>query len=253
MTRSWAVALAVGLQLSAAGCGHTASAPAPMPAPPARPAVVPVPEPPPSAAIGDAMADHFLIATWSRDVVIAGVLDPLREPLEALANYRYDDVRPGGWVQPITELQTAARLTARAESLDVAAMGVATMTRICGECHRASGVEPAVRAHPMRIEGGTDEGLPARMALHMQGAALLWQGLARPSEEAWAAGARALSQAPAELDEALPADFDADLREVRALGIHASAAETMAQRADAYGLLLATCAGCHDRWIEHGP
>lgn len=245
---------------SGASCGHTSAAGAGTPArrasteasPSPKRAVVSVPEPPPSATIGDAMADHFLIASWARDAVIAGTIEPLREPLTALADYRYDDLRPGVWLPWIAQLQAAARLTASAENLDAAAMGVATMTRLCGECHRANGAGPKVVPNLPAIERSEREDLSGRMFRHIWGATLLWEGLVSPSDEAWEQGARELRSAPAELDERLPAEFDADLREVVDLGTAASEAATLEERADVYGLVLATCAGCHDRWIEHG-
>lgn len=220
--------------------------------PVAEPLPVALPPPPPSAAIGDVMADHFAIASWSRDAVIAGTLAPLREPLVALAEYRYDALRAGGWLPWIAQLQAAARLTAGAEDLDAAAMGVAAMTRICGECHVANGVRPRVAPELPRATAAADEDLPGRMFRHMIAAALLWQGIATPSDAAWEDGVRELTGAPAQLDAGLPPDFDADLREIAAIGREASGATTLADRADMYGLLLATCAGCHARWIEHG-
>src|SRR4051794_6899090 len=111
-----AAAAALLLLVGSPSCGHTtASQPAAVAAPvPAKGAKerpraasnrVPLTAPPPpaSAALGDVMGDHFLITSWARDSVIAGTLDPMRAPLTSLANYRYDEVRTGGWMPWIAQ------------------------------------------------------------------------------------------------------------------------------------------------------
>ncbi|HKU38541.1 MAG TPA: hypothetical protein VJR89_10350 [Polyangiales bacterium] len=238
---------------AALGCGHTSAAQPEPENPPRRKAVVPAPKPPPSASIGDAMGDHFAITSFARDAVIAGLLEPLRAPLRALADYHYEDVRSGGWMPWIAQLQSAARLTSDAATLDVAAMGVASMARVCGECHVATHggpvLPPPPAAEEQRLAADT---VSERMARHMLSAELLWEGLTAPSDAVWNAGAKALIDAPDQLDDALPESFDADLRQVQALGKDASDATTLAQRADVFGLLIATCSECHTRWIDHG-
>jgi cytochrome c553 len=198
------------------------------------------------------MADHFMITSWARDSVIAGMIDPLREPLSTLADYRYDELPAGSWVAGMAQLQAAARLTSQAETLDAAAMGVATMARVCGECHVANHGGPAIPPPPEKAPYVAADSVGERMGRHMWGAELLWEGLTGPSETSWNAGADTLIEAPEELDEQLPESFDTSLREVVALGQAAKEATSLAKRADVYGLLIATCADCHSRWIEHG-
>lgn len=250
------------------GCGHSSALP-PRPAV-ATPAVVNEPSPttnaavvakrlplgppelPASASIGDTMADHFMIASWARDSVIAGLLDPMRAPLTALADYRYDNLRAGDWMPWIAQLQEAAQLTSKAATLDAAAMGVATMARVCGECHQANHGGPALPPIPHSEEPLAVDSVEERMGRHMYGAELLWEGLTGPSDVGWEEGAKTLIQAPDELDQKMPEGFDADLLAVKQLGQRASDAHTLAERADVYGLLIASCASCHSRWVEHG-
>jgi hypothetical protein len=256
----------IALVLCSASCGHTHAA---QPAPAASAATettapskkeesaahrIPTraPDPPASAKLGDVMADHFMITSWARDSVIAGMIDPLREPLSTLADYRYDELPAGSWVAWMAQLQAAARLTSQAETLDAAAMGVATMARVCGECHVANHGGPAIPPPPEKTPRLAADSVGERMGRHMWGAELLWEGLTGPSETSWNAGAETLIEAPDELDERLPENFDASLREVVALGRAAKEATSLAERADTYGLLIATCADCHARWIEHG-
>jgi hypothetical protein len=264
---SFGVLSALALLGAALGCGHTAAVqPAPKPAdaqtkvappsaetPSARAQRVPrqVTEPPRTASVEDVMADHFLIVSWARDSVIAGVLEPMRGPLNALAAYRYEEIHQPGWAQELAELQAAAALTASAKTLDVAAAGVATMGRICGQCHTDKHGGPAAPALPAEVgHYYAKDFVPERMERHMIAAQLLWEGLTGPSDATWKAGADALVKAPDQLDEELPPAFETDLREIRTLGVHAGNASTLAERADVFGVLIATCADCHTRWIE---
>jgi cytochrome c553 len=262
-----ALSALVALLAGSASCGHTrgavpapvatppqpaAAAPEPMEARAARSERVPtkVPELPASAKIGDVMLDHFLITSWARDAVIAGLLEPMKGPLNALADYRYDGIPVAGWAPQLAQLQAAARLTSTAATLETAAMGVATMARMCGECHMEKHAGPVIPPVPESNETARPDSVPERMDRHMWATELLWEGLTGPSDKVWKAGADMLVRAPERLDQELPAAFDADLREIRGLGEQARGASTLEERADVMGLLIATCADCHTRWIE---
>lgn len=260
------VAAVVALLAGSSSCGHSSAAapsarvaPPPLAAPPEQVEVrvtraqrVPtkVPEPPASTKLGDVMADHFLIASWARDSVIAGLLEPMKGPLNALADYHYDELPAPGWAPQLAQLQAAARLTSSAGTLDAAAMGVATMARICGECHAQKHAGPVIPPVPELGRRASADSVPERMDRHMWATELLWEGLTGPSDAAWKAGADALLRAPERLDAELPATFDAELREVQSLGEQARNAMSLSERADLFGLLIATCANCHTRWIE---
>ena len=196
------------------------------------------------------MGDHFAIASWARDAVIAGSLDALRSPLASLASHRYEDLPSGGWVEPMARLQAAARLTSTAATLQVAAVGVATMARVCGECHVENHAGPRLPEPPTPAKRRASETLSERMGQHLWASELLWEGLIGPSEATWKAGSARLIEAPAQLDAVLPSNFDARLRELRSLGEKAGEAGNLAARADVYAALITTCAGCHSRWIE---
>lgn len=188
-----------------------------------------------------------MITSWARNCVVAGTLEPMHDALTSLANYRYDDVRLGGWAHWIAELQQAARLTAEATTLHAAASGVSTMARVCGECHVASHNGPNIPPKEP-IELAREENLDARMARHMWAAELLWEGLTGPSDAAWKIGTQALSEAPDALDDMLTDNFDAPLRIIRRIAVAAESADTLKIRADVYAALLVTCADCHRSW-----
>jgi cytochrome c553 len=198
-----------------------------------------------SEVIEDFMGEHYVITAWARDMVIGGEIEELREPLQKFSEYHYDSIEPGGWVRWIAELQSTAGLTARAESVEAAAMGVAAMARVCAECHVASGSGPQFdAAYPMHEQAPPDT-LTQRMFRHIWASDQLWDGLITPNDQAWQAGAEALAQAPAITSHQVPAGFRSALLQVRELGARAREASGLEQRAEVYGQVLATCANCH--------
>jgi cytochrome c553 len=206
-------------------------------------------EPPPLFAdsIQTFMLEHFVIATWARDSVIDGDIEGLRMPLDALADYSYRSVAPGGWMRGIAQLQAAARLTADANTLEAAARGVAAMGRVCGECHREQG-GPDVKHYKPERKGPKSDSYEARMFRHAWAVERLWEGLTSPSDEAWVAGAAALSHAPSAAptaEPALPPTVVQKLTLVRQLGSKAARADSFEAREKVYGELLVTCAHCH--------
>jgi len=205
-------------------------------------------EHPPSESIGNFMTEHFVIATLARDAVIKGKLTELRGPLRALADYRYTDVALGGWTEQIAQLQQAARLTSEAKTLEQAATGVAAMARVCGACHVAGGRGPADIESPREHKAPKADDLAIRMYRHMWAADRMWTGLTTPSDDAWLAGAAALTHAPLKTPADAPVPppgFGVALDEVRELGKRAAEVSTRDERANVYALLLATCANCH--------
>jgi cytochrome c553 len=203
---------------------------------------------PPDDNIASFMAEHFVIATLARDAVIKGKVNELREPLRALADYRYTEVALGGWADQVAQLQQAARLTSEAKTIEQAATGVAAMARVCGSCHLRGGRGPAPVESPRETKSTRADDLAKRMYRHMWAADRMWIGLTTPSDDAWLAGASALARAPQRtpVDAPVPPPgFGRALLEVRQLGQRAGEVSSLDERANVYALLLATCANCH--------
>lgn len=229
--------------LSVLGCGHTQAV-----QPPPAAAVAPQAAHASQEDIGDFMRDHFLIARFARDAVVDGDLEKLREPLRVFAEYRYDSVAAGGWMRGVAQLQTAARLTAEAEDLTLAATGVAAMARICGDCHREQGQSLSIIPAAIATVTPNSDRIEQRMLRHDWAAERLWEGLIAPSDQAWHAGAAALSHAPApapSMEGDVPAGFAGALAQLRELGTRAGAAHSRDERTNVYASALATCASCH--------
>ncbi|MGD8863088.1 MAG: hypothetical protein PVI30_23945 [Myxococcales bacterium] len=205
-------------------------------------------DPPLERSVDSYMAEHFAVATWARDAVINGNLEVMRDPLMELARYEYASVVPGGWLPRVAQMQQAARITAQARTLDLAATGVATMARVCGECHAEQDGGPEFATGFRTGRQPDHDTLASRMYRHMWAADRMWEGLTGPSDEAWRAGAEALAKAPLSRPDAeppLPDGFADALSQLRDLGVAATEADSIARRADVYGMFLASCADCH--------
>jgi mono/diheme cytochrome c family protein len=206
-------------------------------------------DPPPIAtdSIEGFMLEHFVISTWARDSIVDGDLEAIRSPLLALAEYSYASVAPGGWMNGIAQMQAAARLTAGAQTLRAAASGIAAMGRTCGQCHRERG-GPVVQYYMAEDGAPKSDRLEGRMLRHAWAVERLWEGLTAPSDNAWMAGASALTLAPAAAPETQPPLTPAvtkTLELVRTLGKRAIRADSAEAREKVYGELLVTCAECH--------
>lgn len=249
------VCLATGL-LVASGCATARPADRPQPAqpsaaaPPAPAAPVAAEEPAepaetPRSNVRVLMHEHFIITMLSRNAVIVGDLEAAREPANALADHRYAADLPAAWEESLDRLQDAARQAAVARDLPAAARGVAEMARVCGDCHLAASGKAELGDSSEPASGKTDS-VEERMGRHILALDRMWIGLTGPSDDAWRDGAKVLVHAPAKTrGQELTPEFRAALREVRALGTRAERAAGSVQRAEVYGQLLSTCAGCH--------
>lgn len=238
-----------------AACAHGGAAPAPRPSTPrASSAPRSQPQQPPreptaeKAQLDSYMPEHFAIITWARDSVINGELDALREPLRALADYRYPDVEPGSWMSAVARIQQTARAGSEASTLPLAASAVAAMARQCGDCHRQLG--RALENDALKPFRASDapETLAMRMQRHGWAADRMWEALVMPSERAWFQGASALANAPSELpaaEDPLAPELASALAQLRALGTQALDAEDWDARVDSYSRLLVSCSDCH--------
>lgn len=196
------------------------------------------------------MRDHYRIVAWARDDVIVGDTKELQVPLRQLADYRSDARELEQWKPWLSRLQSAASMTAQATTIELAAAGVATMARTCGECHRSTHRgPPASRAsEPDKL---TSNPIANRMHVHSWATERLWAGLTEPSDEAWLAGASALARLSEYAAGDPRPDYAAEFSRIRALGTSALSLTESEQRADVCGVLLATCGHCHVKANVH--
>lgn len=265
---------AVAACLAVAACGHsaaeskTAAVPSPVavlaeptveapPVAPPEPSASPEPAPasgsddPESSAeayLEALMNGHFLITISARNAVMDGDLAALRRIVDPLAEYEYPAEVPAGWAARLDDLQSAARRTVQARTLDHAALGVAAMAKVCGDCHLETCGEGQLRSELPKGPTAPSDTLAQRMDRHAWALGELWIGLTGPSDTAWMDGATALAEAPPKMvgaNTSARGDMRPELKSLRTLGTDARSAKTSDVRAELYGRALATCAYCH--------
>lgn len=194
-------------------------------------------------ALDSFMTEHYFSVSWARDVMVVGDLDSAREPLLKLSKY-VAAPELATWNPWLTQLQSAAKLAAQATTVSAAAMRIAEMGAICGDCHRSLQNGPPVMPIGPALANGVGN-VEQRMQIHDWADERLWEGLTTPSEEAWLAGAEALSHLPQALPSSRAGVYQARFEQVQRLGQRARQLTTSADRSQLYGELLGMCASCH--------
>ena len=173
--------------------------------------------------------------------IIQGNLDRAKEAAAWLADQHPVTPAPAGSPTHRSDLGRSAQFIVRAEDLSTAAAETGRIGAACGNCHIATGGGPRfdLQTSP---PGGDSQG--ATMVRHLWAADRMWEGLVGPSNEAWLAGARALS-ASLSLASGTVRGPDELLREVGGLAAEAEETEGQPARAEVYGRIIATCSQCH--------
>jgi cytochrome c553 len=194
------------------------------------------------------MYGHFGHASQVQSAVIAGDLEAVRSPAQWLAGHDEMAGLPQGAEPYLARLRRAAALAVDASDLSAAAAATADIGTACGACHGAFDVGPP-------FDPGVpppDEGPPVvgHMMRHVWAADRMWEGLIGPSDAAWTAGARGLSEAPFEPTEVTQnAELQPTARDlarrVHELGVKAERSSDPEARGEIYGRLLAVCSRCH--------
>jgi len=166
----------------------------------------------------------------------AWLIDPLNRSPFPTAVREYEDAM----------LQSAS-LIAEAPNLATVSAQAGQLAAACGNCHQALDGGPHFVVGSEAPQGKNQE---AHMVRHIWAADRMWEGLVGPSDEAWLAGAQALT----ETNEALAPTFRAPIPPGSLVGLlqemYALANEAMGEpdpdgRADVYGRMLDTCSRCH--------
>lgn len=230
----------------------------------------PEPEPPAASEATTAlMGEFFEHVTAAQAAIVRGDLEGIREPAVWIAEH---ESMPGlaapteqwsaetldGWEAHDPEIRAAAQLVSEADSFEKAAAASAKMVLACGNCHREVGADPRI---PELGAGGVPpaeslETVP-HMLRHQWAVHQMWVGLINPSEEAWKKGAEVLTGAPLRKENLSPyAEYTENLPAlalgVQRLGTEAFEETDWNRRAEIYGELLTTCAGCHST-LGRGP
>ncbi len=215
------------------------------------------------------MGRYFEQVLVAQAAIVRGDLDGVREPAAWISDHESiagldraieewaSDI-PEGWEAHDPEIRAYARLVSEANTFEEAASAAAKMAQNCGSCHRD------VRAQPRVLELGA-RGVPPsdviatvpHMLRHQWAVHQMWIGIINPSDEAWTKGAEVLADAALEPEnitdqtEHTPRVGELAAR-VHELGAQALETQVWTLRAEIYGELLASCAGCH-KMLGQGP
>ena len=218
------------------------------PAPP-----TPVPSAPPVAAAPVAapetlkqhMWKHFSAISQLQRAIARGNLDETKELARWIATHA--EAPQEGWETYLDQLHAAALEVADAKDLPTAASRAARLVRACSRCHQA---REAVVAFAWELPPDDGPALQVQMKRHQWAAARLWDGLVGPSDELWNEGAGVLATAHLDTVQAAGGgptrgDVSALAAHVREIAVRAVDLKDTDERAQLYGELLSTCAGCH--------
>ena len=194
---------------------------------------------PPPDANAKRMQRHFYEAIVMREAVIRGDLPSARASGEVLAAAPTTSA-DARWAGHVERVRTAALAGAKAKGIIDAALAVGELGAACGACHQALGVELDSPPDPWPDVRPDAEG---HMLRHQWAAERMWDGLIRPSRDAWLRGVDALYEKPLPTTH-LPLR-KVDLRDVtHSITARGPVAEP-AERGQIYGTFVATCAVCH--------
>jgi mono/diheme cytochrome c family protein len=193
-----------------------------------------------------AMHEHDAHGAAMRDAVAAANLSEARREAKTLADLRIDDKMDAVWQGELAAMSVAAQRVVEAKDVDAASHGLAAVARACGDCHAMLGRSGIVVGEAPHV--GVD--IVPEMRRHQWAVARLWDGLVVPSEDAWAAGAHVLADAPLApavlTPDKSPADRIAAANQlVHDLAHRAALAKSAGDREAVYATLMTTCSSCH--------
>ena len=152
----------------------------------------------------------------------------------------------GGWQNYLDELRSAASNIERANDLATAGVELGRMGRACGGCHQAAGVHVASTGATVPDDVSS---LAAQMQRHEWAAGRLWEGVSGPIDRAWIDGANTMLATPCDVIGKLTGKPSLEVFELAERlhdqADHARALVDLDARANHFGELMQTCAGCH--------
>lgn len=194
------------------------------------------------------MHGHLVHVRAIKTGVIGGDLEATREHAVWLSEHDEPPGMPEAWSPYVKEMRQYAATAAAARDLETVAIAISEIARTCGECHLANGANLAFEVDRRPPEDMED--LVTQMRRHLWAADRMWEGLLRPSDEAWISGTELLADVhlTASLIGGEPASKVrvGDLvQQARALGEQGGRTERGPERSILYGKFLALCASCH--------
>lgn len=200
------------------------------------------------------MQEHFTKAGEIHAAILRGDLAATREPASWIMQHEPIEGSPPSWDPYVETLRGAADQVRQAADVQTAAMAASVMVQTCGSCHAALSEGVIFTASPTPP---SDPSTLSHMARHNWAAERMWEGLAVPSQEAWAQGIQLLAEIPLQpeamsADSAVAGEVAALANQIHDLGEEGAQAVSWRTRTSVYGRLIATCASCH-QLLSAGP
>lgn len=192
------------------------------------------------------MHQRFVATDTIRTAISLGDTESARAAARTIETLDEPEILPE-WRPYLADLRAAAAQVAVATDPVTEAKAFALVGLRCAQCHQAS----AARIAFPTVPGPRDKPQVAgQMAAHAWAAARMWEGLIGPSPVLWRAGAESLSDARLTIvaDGDVPGHelgIGDDVARVRLLATRAKSVDTLEDRAEIYGEVLATCVRCH--------
>jgi cytochrome c553 len=186
------------------------------------------------------MHEAFGVVERIHEALVRGDVTGARAQAEGLEKTVVAHDTPEDWKPDVELLANAAQAVHLATELEETSIAVARLVATCGDCHRKRGVKLELP------EPDPPEETP--MQMHAWGVQRMWEGLVIPSEDRLLRGTTTFAMLP-RCDATLHGkdDLKTKCQRSKALAGKVHVARTQPERVDAYGGLLATCAGCHTK------
>jgi cytochrome c553 len=205
------------------------------------------PSPQPEAPVAYHMNDHLARTIVIQQSLALGNLEAARPAAQWLEDHIVPDALAGDQQAYVAQMKLSAGSIAIASDVEVAAQELGKMGASCGACHQATGAQIIFAwVDPVPFSSETT----AHMYRHIWAVDRLWQGLVGPSEEAWDAGAKVLTDLPLHRTRTTAGPgrrYRAEAWEelVHELGATATEDADQFQRAELLGEILGACHNCH--------
>jgi hypothetical protein len=190
------------------------------------------------------MQENYVLLRAIERLILRGKLEDARSMAREIAGST-DEPGLRSWAVYAARVRERAARLAEARDLSEACRAHAQLTYACATCHRDAGVALAFQRPPHAPPDHTT--IEARMARHRWAANRMWEAVVDGDDDAWANGLVLLARAP--LREGLTSEQIRIAGQLQALAERmqrTERADTLEERALAYGEILGVCAACHE-------